>query len=243
MPVEIDVLFYGFPGKANNTFLGWSTIALLRTKDNLCLVDTGGHGARPMLLQALKDRGLSCGDIDSVFLTHLHFDHIASAGLFPHAMFYCSRTEWEYANTQNDMFVQEGVLPLLRTFRKTLIETEGEEIFSGVQCLFTPGHTPGSLSLLMDGADGKTVITGDAIKNRAELATGSVGMTLAAETSKKSIDKVKNIARRILPGHDCMLRLEKDGRVVPESDNSVTITFPDGIAIQGQNSIKLQLDA
>jgi len=239
--VKIDVLFYGFPGKASNTFLGWSTIALLRSEKRLCLVDTGGHGARLWLLQALKDRGLSCDDIDSVFLTHLHFDHIANASLFPHAVFYCGRTEWEYANTTEDHAVQEGVLPLLRSFRKVLLEKDGEEIMSGVSLLLTPGHTPGSASLLVEGSDGKTVIAGDAIKNRVELATGSVGMTLAAEASRQSIEKVKAAAPRVLPGHDCVLLL-KGGSVVPDGENVISITFPEGITIGGKGVIDLRLD-
>jgi glyoxylase-like metal-dependent hydrolase (beta-lactamase superfamily II) len=238
--VNIDVLFHGFPGKASNTFLGWSTIALLRSEKKLCLVDTGGHGARLWLLQALKDRGLSPNDIDSVFLTHLHFDHIANASLFPRATFYLGRAEWEYANTAEDPVVQEGVLPLLRAFKRVLLERDGEEILPGARFLLTPGHTPGSASLLVDGPEGKTAITGDAIKNRAELATGSVGMTQAAEVSRQSIEKVRSLAARVLPGHDCALRL-RDGRVVPEGDNVVSITLPEGITIGGKGVIELRL--
>ncbi|GHV35775.1 hypothetical protein FACS1894187_09220 [Synergistales bacterium] len=237
----IDVLFHGFPGKASNTFLGWSTIALLKTEKRLCLVDTGGHGARLWLLEALKARGLGCGDVDSVFLTHLHFDHIANASLFPGAMFYIGRNEWEYANTADDPVVQEGVLPLLRSFRRTLLEKDGEEIMPGVSFLQTPGHTPGSATLLVDCPEGRTAISGDAIKNRVELSTGNVGMTQAAEVSLKSIEKVKAVANRVLPGHDCALRLE-GGQVLPEGDNVVAITFPEGISIGGQSVIKLRID-
>ncbi|MDR2529616.1 MAG: MBL fold metallo-hydrolase [Synergistaceae bacterium] len=238
--VKIDVLFHGFPGKASNTFLGWSTIVLLRREKRLCLVDTGGHGARLWLLQALKDRGLHPNDVDSVFLTHLHFDHIANVSLFPRAMFYLGQVEWEYANTVEDPVVQEGVLPLLRAFKKTLLKKDGEEVLPGVSFLLTPGHTPGSASLLVDEGI-KTAISGDAIKNRVELATGNVGMTQAAEVSRKSVEKVKALAARVLPGHDCALRLE-GGRVVPEGDNTITITLPDGITIGGGNVVDLRLD-
>jgi glyoxylase-like metal-dependent hydrolase (beta-lactamase superfamily II) len=240
--VKIDVLFYGFPGKGSNTFLGWSTIALLRSEDRLCLVDTGAHGARLWLLQALEERGISCDAIDSVFLTHLHFDHCANVGLFPRAVFYCSRSEWDYANTKEDPVVQEGVLPQLRVFRKVLLEKDDEEVMPGVRFCLTPGHTPGSASLVIDEPEGKAVIAGDAIKNRAELATGSVGMTQAAEISRKSIEKVRKIARRVLPGHDCWLKIEGDS-VVPEGENTITITLPEGIAIQGSGVVQLRLDA
>ena len=238
---KIDVLYNGFPGKASNTFLGWSSIILLRSEKRICLVDTGGHGARLWLLQALKDRGLSCADIDSVFLTHLHYDHTANVSLFPHAVFYLSRLEWEYANLQDDASVQEGVLPLLRSFKKTLLEKDGEEVMPGVSFMLTPGHTPGSASLLLDGLEGKTAIVGDAIKNRVELITGEVLQATNPEGSSRSIAKVKAIATRVLGGHDCALRIE-GGSVVPEGENVITITFPEGITIGGKGVINLQLD-
>lgn len=239
---EVDVLYYGFPGKGSNTFLGWSTIAILKSAGKHVLIDTGGSGARPMLLDALKDRGLTPDDIDYVFLTHLHFDHIANINLFPSATFILSRKEWEYANTIDDVFVMEGCLPLLRSFKKRLIEEDGEELFPAVTCLHTPGHTPGCLSLVLDMKDeGKWVIAGDAIKNRQELRSGEVGMTLEAEVSNRSIQAVRKMATRVLPGHDCWLRIEK-GEVFPESENVVTITFPEGITINGDSTISLKLD-
>ncbi|MCL2205055.1 MAG: MBL fold metallo-hydrolase [Treponema sp.] len=238
---KIDVLYNGFPGKASNTFLGWSSIILLRSEKRNCLVDTGAHGARLWLLQALKDRGLSCADIDSVFLTHLHFDHIANASLFPHAEFYCTRIEWEYANIATDEPIQEGVLPLLRSFKKVFLEKDGMEIMPGASFLLTPGHTPGSASLLIDDPAGKTAIVGDAIKNRVELATGHVAQATDPEVSRRSIEMIKALAVRVLPGHDCALQVKGDS-VIPEGENEITITFPDGITIGGKGSIELRLD-
>jgi N-acyl homoserine lactone hydrolase len=239
--ISVDVLFYGFPGKANNTFLGWSTIALVKTAGKNILVDTGGAGARPMLLQALKERGLEPHNIDCVFLSHLHFDHVANINVFPHAVFVLSQAEWEYANTHDDVFVYEGALPLLRSFEKKLIQQDGEEIAPGVSCLHTPGHTPGCLSLVLSMPEGKWVIAGDAVKNRQELRTGSVGITLAADISGESIRKVRGIARRVLPGHDCWLRIEGE-KIEPETENEIVITFPAGISIDGKGTVSLRLD-
>jgi len=239
---EIDVLFYGFPGKGSNTYLGWSTIALLKSEGKKVLVDTGGSGARPMLLEALEERGLRPYDIDYVFLTHLHFDHIANINLFPHATFILSRKEWEYANTRDDLFVMEGSLPLLRSFKKRLVEIDGEELLPGITCLHTPGHTPGCLSLVVDMKEkGRWVIAGDAIKNRQELRSGEVGMTLEAETSNRTIQGVRKMASRVLPGHDCWLTIENE-EVRPEMENEVVITLPEGITINGVGAISLKLD-
>ena len=44
-------------------------------------VDTGANSSVPMLLDALRQRDLDVGDIDFVFLTHIHLDHAGGAGL------------------------------------------------------------------------------------------------------------------------------------------------------------------
>lgn len=44
-------------------------------------VDTGANDAVPLLLDALGQQGLAPGDVDFVFLTHIHLDHAGGAGL------------------------------------------------------------------------------------------------------------------------------------------------------------------
>ena len=44
-------------------------------------VDTGVNSSVPLLLAAVQDSGLDAGDIDYVFLTHIHLDHAGGAGL------------------------------------------------------------------------------------------------------------------------------------------------------------------
>ena len=44
-------------------------------------VDTGANDAVPLLLDALGRQDLDVGDVDYVFLTHIHLDHAGGAGL------------------------------------------------------------------------------------------------------------------------------------------------------------------
>ncbi len=44
-------------------------------------VDTGANNAVPLLLDALAQSDLDAGDVDFVFLTHIHLDHAGGAGL------------------------------------------------------------------------------------------------------------------------------------------------------------------
>jgi glyoxylase-like metal-dependent hydrolase (beta-lactamase superfamily II) len=49
-------------------------------------VDTGANSAVPLLLDALAQRDLDPGDVDYVFLTHVHLDHAGGAGRLMQAL-------------------------------------------------------------------------------------------------------------------------------------------------------------
>ncbi len=49
-------------------------------------VDTGNNDSVPLLLDALQQHNLDVGDVDYVFLTHIHLDHAGGAGLLMQAL-------------------------------------------------------------------------------------------------------------------------------------------------------------
>lgn len=49
-------------------------------------VDTGTNDSVPLLLDALRQQNLDVGDVDFVFLTHVHLDHAGGAGLLMQAL-------------------------------------------------------------------------------------------------------------------------------------------------------------
>lgn len=49
-------------------------------------VDTGANSSVPLLLDALRRNDLDVGDVDYVFLTHVHLDHAGGAGLLMQAL-------------------------------------------------------------------------------------------------------------------------------------------------------------
>lgn len=54
---------------------------LVVEKGRGAFVDTGVNDSVPLLLAALREQGLEPGDVDYVFLTHIHLDHAGGAGL------------------------------------------------------------------------------------------------------------------------------------------------------------------
>ena len=245
--ITVDLILPGFPGRSSVAGLGWCSVAIIRSGKHSMLVDTGGPGARRVVLQELEKRKIDHYDIERVFISHMHWDHCYNADLFPRAEFVISREEWEYGNLIASVVPSEahpfqgGYLPWLRSFKKKIVEGNDEELMPGVTCFATPGHTPGCISLLLDQGDEKWAIVADSVKNRAELTKVDVDMSVDMEKSKSSIMKIKKIANRVLPGHDCWLRLEDD-KVIPEGGNDVTLSMPFGMRVNGSENLVLHVE-
>lgn len=59
---------------------------LLEAGGRAAFVDTGPNASVPLLLDALAQRNLDVGDVDYVFLTHVHLDHAGGAGALMQAL-------------------------------------------------------------------------------------------------------------------------------------------------------------
>jgi glyoxylase-like metal-dependent hydrolase (beta-lactamase superfamily II) len=57
-------------------------IHLMVEGDRAAVIDTGTNHSLPLLLSALRARGIAPEQVDYVILTHIHLDHAGGAGLF-----------------------------------------------------------------------------------------------------------------------------------------------------------------
>src|SRR5712692_879295 len=120
------------------------------------LVDVAHHGRRDLLLTALKQRGLSPADIDVVVLTHAHWDHMLNVDLFPNADIVLHPRELAYAKAPHaEDWATPTYAGLIFSQMRLREMQEGEEIDDGVRVLETPGHSPGSISLVVQTDDGR----------------------------------------------------------------------------------------
>ncbi len=61
--------------------LGLAASHLIVEQEHVAIVDTGANSAVPLILAALKDKGLDPEAVDYLLLTHVHLDHAGGAGL------------------------------------------------------------------------------------------------------------------------------------------------------------------
>jgi N-acyl homoserine lactone hydrolase len=207
-------LVQGYPGKSTeHGGLGWSSVTLLVEDDRIVLVDTGGFGMRPMLASRLADQEVEPGDVTDILLTHAHYDHAANYLLFPRAKVWISAVELEWAAGVGASFTPLPELyaaDLATSARTHRIEADGE-FLPGIEAFAAPGHTPGCLVYRAACRRGPILFTGDAAKNRAELISGEVDMSLDRPASGESIRRIRRLWREsgatlLVPGHDLPLR-------------------------------------
>lgn len=210
---SLDVVLQGFGMRTNQGTLGFCSVTLIRGSRNI-LVDAAHVGRRELLLERLRERGLSPNDIDLVFITHAHWDHIFNIDLFPNAKFLIHPLEREYVkNPHAGDWATPRYTSLILESRQLQEVKEGEEIDDGISVLETPGHSRGSMSLLVRTDQGTVAVTGDALLNGWSATSGLPRLVFWNEAeAKASIRKILDRARTFYPGHDRPFSLE-NGRV------------------------------
>jgi len=72
--MRVDLLIPGLPAKADHFLFGSARWCCCATASATILFDTGPYRVRPMLVEALAAHGLAPEQIDTVFVSHLHWD-------------------------------------------------------------------------------------------------------------------------------------------------------------------------
>jgi len=157
---------------------------LLRSAARHILIDTGypldldertrrHHGIDTLggLITSLAALGLAPADIDTVILTHLHFDHAGGATrrdehgnltpTFPRARHIVQRSEWLDAVADlpelAGAYFPDALRPLEAAGLLELIEGDGE-VAPGVRVEVTAGHTVGHQIVRITGGDDREAL-------------------------------------------------------------------------------------
>ncbi|GMA63137.1 MBL fold metallo-hydrolase [Alicyclobacillus fastidiosus] len=198
---------------------------LLYDDHHAVLVDVAMPGQLEAIQSAVKKAGVPFENIDAVILTHQDIDHIGSIQDVLKAV---GKPIDVYAHAEDKPYIEGDKTPIKMTPERvsamlahlpedarkqaeavflnpptakvTKVVADGEILpfFGGIQVIFTPGHTPGHISLYHQAT--KTLITGDATVSQNGKIVGpnpqaTPDMPLALESQKKftSFDILKAI--------------------------------------------------
>jgi N-acyl homoserine lactone hydrolase len=180
--------------------MGVSTVALVRLDGRSILFDTGPYAYRPILQGRMKKLGIDPTSIDTIVLSHVHWDSAANADLFPNAEIVLHQRELAYADAVDR---HDDLTPGYagRTLRRLKLRpVTGEiDIAAGARLIELPGHTPGSIGLLV----GNELLAGDAVSAAADAAAGRpLGTSADPSLAQTSLQKALSLATTIYPGHD-----------------------------------------
>lgn len=158
----------------------------------------------------LKRLGLEPSDFKQVILSHLHYDHAGNLRLFngTQTKLYAHREEikgamgiaggWDGAHIKADYQDSFTIEPI-----------DGEvEVAEGVKVLELPGHTWGTIGLLLELKSGPMILTSDAIYMRTSFGPPPIGSPFNWSTLDwlHSVEKVRQLAEKrnatLIFGHD-----------------------------------------
>ena len=157
---------------------------LVNNGAKLVLIDTGGgalgdDAALGHLSANLRAAGYQPGQVDEVYITHMHWDHIGgllSAGqrAFPNAIVRAAKAEADHwlsptlmaaaPKEQQDTFKRaiEMLKPYIDAGRFSPFEGD-VALAEGITARSTPGHTPGHTSYLVQSRGEKLLVIGDLV--------------------------------------------------------------------------------
>jgi N-acyl homoserine lactone hydrolase len=196
---------------ANLGFLPVATTTLIRGERTI-LVDPGNHhvGFYGMLGLALSRFDLAFDDIDLVVCTHSHHDHMSSIFALRGTEILLGAGELEFARELYGAEETDARLAIMGAV--TEVPVGGElEICPGVTAVATPGHTPGHISLLVEGEVERVVVAGDTVMTRAEYEERSFSHWYTPEQLEQldaNLDRLRAWEPTlVLPGHDRSFRV------------------------------------
>lgn len=209
---------------------------LIQTPTLNIIVDTciGAHKNRPAhpawhqratnrFIDDLHANGLGVEDVDLVFCTHLHADHIGWntrlengqwVPTFPRARYVMSEVElsfWLDRAVETDGSVNHGslhdcVLPIL-DHGQAILSASGDTLVSGLTLVSLPGHSVDHLGLELRRPGGRALFCGDAIHSPAQLVRPDWASAFcqdaaqAIETRRSMLERAADQDQLLFPAH------------------------------------------
>lgn len=172
----------------------------------------------PYVVDELERMGVEPKDVDTIILTHLHWDHSWNLEKFPNARIYVQKEEMRHAVTPNPH--ERAAYGLTQNAEGCpnwfgcigrIESLEGDyELTEGIWLVTTPGHTPGSQSVLVNTAEGVYGLISDfALTDRCYKECVLTGIFTSADDWYASYRKLHTINPIALTTHDSVTYTKK----------------------------------
>lgn len=186
--------------------------------------ETGPHilPNHESFIQLEKKIGVHPEEIDTILLTHLHWDHAYHMEKYPKAKIYVARDELNFALNPIPPFYyiyehwQAGLTPFFLSSMNRMVQLDMApyKITEHVTAIPLPGHSPGHMGAIVETGSGPYVLAGDAIVSRQNLMPlperklpfRMPGLFMDFQAQWRSIEKIMEIVKgdstRVLANHD-----------------------------------------
>ncbi|MDD4663788.1 MAG: MBL fold metallo-hydrolase [Caldisericia bacterium] len=182
---EVKILVEGYTSDESNDEKTCPTITLIKDKSINLVVDPGVLEDQKILIDKLKENGLSIDDIDVVCITHSHIDHYRNIGMFPNAK----------------------TLEYFGLWDKNTVTDWEENFTDDIKIIKTPGHNYDGITLLVSSDIGVIAVCGDVFWKENYPKNDPY----ASDKGKleESRTKILQSADFIIPGHAGIYKVKK----------------------------------
>lgn len=171
----------------------------------------------------LEEAGVAAGDIRFAVISHLHFDHVGGIAHIPQARLLVSEREWAQLSEphpEREWILREHVEIPGSQWRPIAFQPSDDPLFERFEGIYdvmgdgsmillpTPGHTPGSLSMLIRREGWAPIFLAGDLTYEARLLDEDVTPGTGDHTALlESFAKVRKLKDRlpdlvIVPSHD-----------------------------------------
>lgn len=202
---------------------------LVRSQGQTILIDTGYGpgpidyigGLRGELMADLARQKVEPAEVDTVFLSHLHLDHVGWNTIdqggrfvptFPNARYISHQADLDHfrkpevRDASRYPYLDRCVEPLV-TLGIFDTFSQDSDLTSEVRAIHTPGHTPGHMSVMVASLGQRALIQGDVLIHPAQVTeTGwsplfDGDFDLATDTRRKLLDQMEADGTTVISCH------------------------------------------
>jgi glyoxylase-like metal-dependent hydrolase (beta-lactamase superfamily II) len=197
---------------------------LLRRDGETVVVDTGFDpivGARRRRtclsppVDALRSLDVDPEQVETVLITHFHYDHVGNIAAFPRAMFIVPRKEFDFwtssvasrfqfaSHVERDEVAR---LEQLASEGRVQLTDAAEEVVDGVRATCVGGHSPGQQVISVATREGTVALASDAVHFYEELERerpfGVIADLAEMYAAYDLLNELADAGAAVVPGHD-----------------------------------------